>query len=586
MTNVTITQSTFSKGISSESITARDDTDILVKSAYDIQNFVLTAQGGLKKRFGIESILALEEPGTIKFCQSVKLANGVLVHMYQLDGSSSLFLIFNNSVFSEVINFTDIVSYTVSGNDILCAPQYKEIKVVDENTYSVVDFTIQKPLFPFTPTIAGTAMEFVLNGATSADYFHIGAQVDFSNITGTLPNYIFTNGLNIRVTSSNTGIVDEGSAIGVRADAVVGGFGFEVPIVEVDFFIQQWGASNISPNYITIYNNRLFAGRDNNIWASEINNTGNFVQLSDDDDQAFLMTLDNNVNIRGLFVYKTLLAFTNLGIQAFLNSLTGAMTATNNVLSKISDHIPLTSSSSNNMITPTYMDNSLFYVEQNTFHVRQLSFAPGANQVIGIDTMRFIKDRISPSSGIYNIVSTNSISNGSGDSFVFAIQQSGEVFCYQSVTTDDINGWTKLTFNEAITHLSTIDNDLYLFSNANIYQFTTTYVDPGNTQIVSSIVLNDISGLSPIGSLRFKRKRVSKFNIQLLTNYEDTQLTINGQEFNLHAFDNSIFKFGSLYKLLTNIADNYEYFKFINIQFINSQNLELLGIEYDCEVSV
>ncbi len=587
MTSIAITQSTFSKGICSESISARDDTDILVKSAYDIQNFVLTAQGGLKKRHGIQSIVSLSNQGNIIFCQSLKIANGVNVHLYQLDGNSALYIILNNSYQSFVSDFGIISSFTVSENNILFAPQYKELKITGPSSYTISDFIIKKPLFLYTPSGTPSTIRFTLVGAASVDYFHIGSKVQFTAFTlGTPPAYIFANGLNIECLTLDQGIVVEGSETGVRAELISGTseYGFTIETEYIDFFIQQWDDDNTSPPYLTIYNNRLFVGKNNNIWASEINNTGNFVQLSADDDQPFRMTLDNNVNVTGLFVYKTLLTFTNLGIHAYLNSLTGAMTATNNVLSKISDHIPLTSSSSNNMIIPTFMDNSLFYIEKNTFHVRQLSFSPSANQVIGIDTMRFIKDRIN--TGIYNIVSTNSINNENGDSFLFAIQNTGVIFCYQSIATDDINGWTRLIFNEPITHLSTIDNDLYFFSNEQIYQFTTNYLDPNNTQIIPSITLNDISGLSPVGSLRFKRKKISDFNIQLFTNYVDTQIKINNQEFNLHAFDNSIFNHGLLYKLLTKITDNYEFFKFINIEFPISNDLELLGIEYSCEVEV
>lgn len=587
MTNITITQSTFSKGIASDSLTSRDDTTILVKSAYDIQNMVITSQGGLKKRHGIESILNLPTNSQIVFIQSLQLANNILVHMYQIVESNSLYLVFNNQYFHEIFNFGIIDSFTTSENNILFAPQFKELQVIGLNAYSVVDFAVQEPLFSYTPSLS-SEMSFSLAGATEIGYFHIGSEVYFNPpITESIPNsnYIYANGLNIKVTANNYGVVVEGSAIGVRADKISELlYGFKINTNTIDFFKQRWSEANNTPSFTVLYNNRLFVGINNKIWASEANNTGNFVQLSNDDDQAFAMTLDTNVIITGLFVYKTLLVFTNLGIYAYLNSLTGAITPNNNMLSKISDHIPLTYNSNNYIISPTFLDNSLFYIEKNTFHVRQISFNAGSGEVIDIDTTRFIKDKISTNNGIYNIVNTNSINNGTGDSFIFAIQNTDEIFCLQSVLSDDISGWTRLIFNESIKQLSTINNQLYLFSNTKIYKFTNNYLDPNNIQIVPKLILNDISGLSPIGSLRFKNKKISKFNIQLISNYVYTQLKINNQEFNLSSFDTSIYKFGSLYKLITKIADNYSLYKFIEIEFNLSQDLEILGIEYDCEV--
>jgi len=488
---IEISQSSWTKGMQSKVLSARNDTDILSKGATILDNVIIMQQGGLRKRpcakktyAKIENTLA----GIVTLGNKVWAINynpiTYTVKFIQIDEdnqSSNDFLLSGAGAITPDPSVK--LNYVQDGDTILFVP-YWQIIIYDGNSFRIEDFKFNS--YPISPKNSNSDYFRALSGnydpkrkiylyyygegnndamsqaQTQYTYISVGNTVllyvadgtpiiQFKDIIGT---FLFINGLIIKITStlmsSLIGVVMYGSTpvqALTKISITPNGWAnvWSITINAEDILFQTNSFDNTCPPYkITNYQNRLItantlgknADSPNNIpvnnttlWCSASGIKFSYLQTTSDDNSAFSVVISGDISptIYDVVAYNYLYVTTDNGIYAFTNNTNSTFTPTNINLQKIGYHRCAD-------IKPVQHDGQLFYVHVNNRSIFSLSQDSTGN-ILDIDRTILCPSFVR---NVSYLCSTNYINNINND-------LSSDNSSYLLALSDEIDQETNLT---------------------------------------------------------------------------------------------------------------------------------------------
>lgn len=196
-----------------------------------------------------------------------------------------------------------------------------------------------------------------------------------------------------------------------------------------------WGPTRGYPKKCSSFQNRsLFANNaslPNGFWASAINDYSDFDDMQTDDDDAISWyPTSNEINyIRFIVPYRSLTVHTNSGVYSSSVSVSSAITPKNFSL-QLQDSTPATN------IQPRSIDNQIIVISGNDVHNLLWD---GINNAYTSDIVSVMSEQV-----IRNPVNeaTYVDLNRAGSRYVFIINENGSMAIYQSLISQDVQGWT------------------------------------------------------------------------------------------------------------------------------------------------
>lgn len=434
MANLKIVQSSWTKGMQSKVLSARNDTDILSKGASILDNVSIMQQGGLRKRpcaVQTQGRIASTFVGIVRFSNSpnlwaigydnnvtltfsnidtgdikdVNISNGSISPIGKLDfiqdGNTLLFTPFWVDVTFDGTNFTPTPfifnSYPVSQSlkhSVFFWGTYDPNQTVHVHFYGDGSST--------AITQAQNSNAYLNVGQKVLLYTERGASCQFNIIIGAIINI---NGLILKVIGDNSPAYGKalicvamlGSSQILPTDKVAQGFLdawvniYTSTSTVDDIIIRTNSFSNTCPpQYITNYQNRIISSNTigsntgaefekipfNNtaLWCSASGTKYSFLQTVVDDASPFSVITSGNISpsINNIFAGDYLYIMTNVGIYAFVNNTNSTFTTTNINLKKVGNHRCAS-------IKPIQHDGQLFYVQENRRAIFSLSTDTSGN---------------------------------------------------------------------------------------------------------------------------------------------------------------------------------------------------------------
>lgn len=569
-TSINIVQSVWSRGITDQVMQGRSDTDILSKGSQILENVVMMEQGGLKKRPALQYKMASIASADITYSVAYSLPWGRSIILVNADNNVYLYYPDDNVAITIAGINGRIYSSVQDQNVVLISIQngtvskwYDIIFTEGNNTPTVNEYVASAPYLVKTGLTPGLTVAVTKNaiGTGQNEYFYVGETV-FVDVFGSpafVCNFVYIDGLFIKITSSTTtptdvqftGTILSSSSINVQASTLVvynsqNYYGKLTNVKSCIFGEPAWDEDSM-PRYITQFQNRLWCAYSNGvdygfasipvanfntIWASSIGNKHEFLVAGTDasDPIAIILAGDVAPKITGLYAGITINAFTENGIYSFLNAINSSITPTNFFIQKQTSHSSLS-------ITPTEYDQQLFYIQKNGKNIRSLKYADKTLQIDANATIYTPSITNNP----INMLTINSL-DGDDNSYLFVLNRDsagqGYISCHQSVQTQEIFGWTKWTFNNAINikYLVTTNNRFFAITNTNIFEFKNNIYKDNSLYDVKCIIqtnpysLRDIS----IGDLLYRRKKIGEINAFV---YNTDSVIINGVKYDVNQFD-------------------------------------------------
>lgn len=577
-TSINIVQSVWSRGITDQIMQGRSDTDILGKGAQVLENVVMMEQGGLKKRPCLQYRMTTVTVTNITYSAAFTLPWGrevILinadnnVYIYYPDDAVGVTVAVNGVIYSHVQDQNIILISIQNGNssDWYNLPFIEGTNLPIPELYVIASFPYK--VIKDVPNNKTVAVLKNFSPGGQNDYFYTNEYVQliiFNQSPVFNLTFAYVSGLNLKVTAVQqigadllcTAIVLPSSSINVKAAEsivfdTISWWGVKTTRENCIFGNNAWNTTSVfddgsMPRYITQFQNRLWAaytiGRTtivddvipanyNTIWASSISDKHEFLIAGTDADDPIAIVLAGDVapQISGLFAGITINALTETGIYSFLNTTNSSITPTNFFIQKQNNHSSLA-------IRPTEYDQQLFYIQKNGKNVRSLKYT---NESLQLDANATI---FTPSitNNPINMVTINSL-DGDDNSYLFVLNRDtgghGYIACHQSVQSQEIYGWTKWTFDNAINikYLVTTNNRFFAITNTNIFEFkydiykdyNALYEVKVNIQ-TNPYSLRDIS----IGDLLYKRKKIGEINAFV---YNTDSVIINGIRYDVNQFD-------------------------------------------------
>lgn len=644
---ITVTQSSWTRGMQSKVLSARNDTDILSKGAALIDNMVIMQQGGLRKR-----------PCTVVTHAIADNTNGFIFIGVVSLGGTLWAISFKNT--TQEVKFSNIdlniapvvvsiawttafknVTYIQDGNTLLFAPSFKTVTYVDNTTFNVADFIFNS--YPTAPepnnalhfsnylpvqivhiiyygdggndsrTQAQTANSYIAVGQTVLIYTEKSSSCQFIG----LPYYIYVGGLIIKCLSNSFvgsdtfiyGLIVYGStpALALIKDAVAPHNPtwtnvWSVTSTAGDLLFQNRSFDSTShPVYMTNFQNRLItAGKTDSpsttLWCSATGNKFSFVQTTSDDSSPFSVTINGDVSpiINNIVAYDYLYVMTNEGIYGFINNTNSTFTPTNINLKKIGIH--RTSSTK-----PIQHDGQLFYIQENGRAVRSLtqsqgdiidiertilcpSFIKNARHLCATHYIQNVNESGFSDSSSYLLVVGDEINQDTGSATGFNC-----IYSYQYVGNQGIDGWTRWTFNNNnISALFTYQDRIFIsFSgNSYIYEFKFgVYKDEynGNQAPLIKIRTNPFSLRDPVQGDLLFRRK--KYNKIELYYLNTMTVAINGIIYNVAStFDGEDNPTPKNGILRAIQTDNYEIINYVEITHQHDSDFQMIALSTTLEV--
>lgn len=569
-TSINIVQSVWSRGITDQVMQGRSDTDILSKGSQILENVVMMEQGGLKKRPALQFKMASIASADITYSVAYSLPWGRSIILVNADNNVYLYYPDDNVAITIAGINGRIYSSVQDQNVVLISIQngtvskwYDIIFTEGNNTPTVNEYVASAPYLVKTGLTPGLTVAVTKNaiGTGQNEYFYVGETV-FVDVFGSpafVCNFVYIDGLFIKITSSTTtptdvqftGTILSSSSINVQASTLVvynsqNYYGKLTNVKSCIFGEPAWDEDSM-PRYITQFQNRLWCAYSNGvdygfasipvanfntIWASSIGDKHEFLVAGTDasDPIAIILAGDVAPQITGLYAGITINAFTENGIYSFLNAINSSITPTNFFIQKQTNHSSLS-------IKPTEYDQQLFYIQKNGKNIRSLKYADKTLQIDANATIYTPSITNNP----INMLTINSL-DGDDNSYLFVLNRDsagqGYISCHQSVQTQEIFGWTKWTFNNAINikYLVTTNNRFFAITNTNIFEFKNNIYKDNSLYDVKCIIqtnpysLRDIS----IGDLLYRRKKIGEINAFV---YNTDSVIINGVKYDVNQFD-------------------------------------------------
>lgn len=568
ISEIKIVQSAWTRGIADNVVHGRTDTDILSKSASDIQNMIIMQQGGLAKR-PCTKLLRNITVADIQFSASLQMPDGQNAIMIQQSNGAVYIVFVDKDKTISVGTFSAITSYVQDQNVVLIAPSWKNI-TIDYNAYTVSVESFEIKTIPITSNPSGVLPEtygvFVTKGNPDVDddknkYFTIGDRVlifkyQVGSTESATPyragSVLFINGLYVKIdtgvdviSAPSYGTVLYGSTVNAQADtkkAVRYGFsptvyywGTTATPSSVGCFKDAFTADNL-PKYITQFQNRLWCagidGDNKTIWASSIGDTHDFRQITTDDDSPLSVVVAGSPNtptIQGLSSGITISAFTDMGVYAFINQMNTSITPTNFFIQRQNAHACA-------RVQAVEYDQQLIYVQANNSNIRSLQYS--AVTLMADNNLTILCPDIV--NVPRQLVVVNSL-DGSDNAYLFALNSDSSILCFQSVSTQGIQGWSRWTFDFNIVSIFGTTNNrlLAIVKSGNTFslvEFRNNIYCDHNKTVPTCLVESAPFGMRDIsiGDLLFMRKKVEKIKAYI---YKTDGVVIEGKECSLTHFD-------------------------------------------------
>lgn len=540
-------QATFQFGEVSPLLHARVDSPIYYRAVRRLRNCLVVPQGGIKRRFGLEAIEAINDHAGSPTYLTNYLHVKEFIFDYQ-DGSRYL-LIFRplaiDFYFDGVYQSTVSTAYTSSQIANLSITQSANIIFIAHGSHKPASLIRNAVVIPQTFTLyadltsvggADTAPTFrqypTFDFLQNYDAFNFSVKVvatgaALTATTNTLGRVVtltssgdaftanhvgglyFADGGVIRITAFTDTKNVTGRIITVfEAASNLLVVGIEA-ILGADSVLTEkaFSASRGYPEKVSFFQNRLFFGRTasllGGVWGSNFNGYAATFFLFDDSD-----TLDTNaistvlqgtkaVVIQHMVAFKTLLVLTTSGIYS--TPLLTEVPLTPNTISFIN---PQTSDSSSDVV-PLIFDNNLIFFDKGGKKIKNINI-PEPTQHYQTKTISTLSPHLIDqpfSAGVFENSSTEDgnwmFMTNNGESVLDdGTEMDGALSIYQSVPEQEITAWSLSTTQGKFRHVVSDEEQSFFIVERVINGNTRLFIEQLNFDAFTDCALLKTQALS------------------------------------------------------------------------------------------
>lgn len=516
-------QTSFNRGELDPRLVGRKELQSYYSGAKKAQNVLTQVQGGIRRRNGTEYLHSNTNGRVFNFSFSTEVnycllfteneievfKDGVLqisiVTTYSMSDiadidyvqSADVAIIVVGTQSPKTLTRTSDVSWTLSAITFDFIPQF------DFNDASSPTPTNEVQGVVFTNAFEGDRYRIALEGILTDELVFAGDQssnienitqaiIDLPN-TGVLGSITVTsstiNDYQVTFTSDSARAWELFSVTAVQTRSL----SFQGAVSRVGAGVTRsedaWSATRGWPETVTFHESRLYfgrtSGRPQTIWGSKVNEFFNFRPGKGRDDEAIDVTLDTDqVNaITGLISNRQLQVFTT-GAEFYVPE--SPVTP-----SRVSFQ-PQTNFGSKKS-RPVTIDGATLFIQRTGKAVRSFGFFN--------DTKSYVSDSISIlASHLINDPIEIAVSRGTtavDANYGYVVNSDGTLGVYNSLSAEDVRGWTQWVTDGEIASVTVVDDTLYTYTlRDGVYMLERESVDLTTDSSATSTSTDTLTGLT------------------------------------------------------------------------------------------